>query len=324
MDSRIKVLEELVKRTKGELEVIIRRNTNDTILSNGSETNFVVELEDYLEKYTATDAETGRVYSNNIYVIKDFVLITRNKSLENPLGLLSSRKYDTTNSDVYNAAAPQVFWVDQNAQLLVSNSTGVSKTQLDNQFIWCVNYDKVNENSVIKLGQNIANNFADDGINSLVDILSSTQFNLGYSENEVLTFVGNNLSIFDSAKWIEKTEPTSSSDGKLLSTIHPQIQSFDKIQETNSDKLKTINGGTNNEIIIPINIYFKMNSLDPTQFRSVNLNKATTNVQHKKKLKFFFENFSDNRPFVVTLNFTLNRVNLITRKSVPTTPLNTN
>lgn len=324
MDNRIKVLEELVKRTKGELEVIIRRNTNDTILSNGSETTLVVDLEDYLEKYTATEEETGRVYSNNIYVIKDFVLIIRNKSLENPLGLLSSRKYDTTNSDVYNAAAPQVFWVDQNGQLLVSNSTGVSKTQVDNQFIWCVNYDKVNENSVIKLGQNIANNFADDGINSLVDVLSSTQFNLGYSENEVLTFVGNNLSIFDSAKWIEKTEPTASSDSKLLTTIHPQIQSFDRIQETNSDKLKTINGGTNNDIIIPINIYFKMNSLDPTQFRSVNLNRVVNNVQHKKKIKFFLENFSDNRPFVVTLNFILNRVNVLTRKSVAVTPLNTN
>jgi hypothetical protein len=327
METRIKSLEEIVKRAKGELEVIIRRNTNDVIVQNGSDINFVVELEDYLEPYTATNVPTGRVYANNIYVIKDFVLVIRNKSAESPLGLLSSRTYNaTTNSDVYSSNAPQVFWVDQNGQIIVSNTTGVSKTQLDNQFVWAVNYDKVNQTSVIKLGQNIANNFVDNDSNSVVDVLSSNQFNLGYSENEVLSFVGNNLSLFDATKWIESGEPTSASETKLLTTIHPQTQNLESLQETNTEKLKTINGGTNNAILVPLNIYFKMNSLDPSLSGNefVNLNQSTTTIKHVKKLKFLMENQTDSRPFIFTVQFTLNRVNLLSRRSVPTTPTNAN
>jgi len=327
LETRIKSLEEQIKRTKGELEVIMRKNTDDYMIQNGSETNFNIELEQYLDPYTATNVPTGRVYSNNIYVIKDFVLVIKNKSVDSPLGLLSNRDYNaTTNSDVYNSSAPQVFWVDQNGQLIVSNTSGTTKTQIDNQFIWCVNYDKVSQNSVIKLGQNVANNFVDDNTNSIVSVLSSNQFNLGYSENEILSFVGNNLSLFDSSKWVESGEPTSASESKLLSTIHPQIQSLAKIQETNNDKIKTLNGGTGNDILIPINIYFKMNSLDPTQTDNqyVNLNQVTTTVKHVKKLKFLLENESENRSFVFTVQFTLNRVNIISKKSVPSTPTNTN
>jgi hypothetical protein len=36
---------------------------------------------------------TGRVYENNIYVIKDFVVKFTNKSSESLLGLLSNRTY---------------------------------------------------------------------------------------------------------------------------------------------------------------------------------------------------------------------------------------
>jgi hypothetical protein len=111
-----------------------------------------------------------------------------------------------------------------------------------------------------------------------------------------------------------------------LTTIHPQVQSLEKIQETNLDKVKNLNGGTSNDIIVPINIYFKMNSLDPTQSGNeyIDLNQATSTVKHTKKVKFLLENQSENRPFVFTLQFTMNRVNIISRKSVPTTPLNTN
>jgi hypothetical protein len=317
METRMKTLEDLVKKAKGTLEIVIRRSTDEYIIKNGTETTFNVDLEEYLDRYTATDASTGRVYQNNIYVIKDFSLIIKNKAAETSLGLLSNRNYSSnTNSEVYNEQAPQVFWVDQNGQLIVSNSTGTSKTQVNNQFIWCVNYDKVNETSVVKLGQNIANNFADDNTNSIVDALSSNQFNIGYSENEILTFVGNNLSLFDTSKWIERGEPTSASETKLLTTVHPQIQNLESIQETNLDKVKSLAGGDQNDIIIPINIYFKMNSLDPNDGanQSIDLNRATTTVRHSKKLKFLLENEVENRPFVFTVKFNLNRVNVISRK----------
>lgn len=319
MEARMKTLEDLVKKVKGELEIIIRKNTDDFVVKNGSETVFNIELEEYLDVYSATNVPALRVYQNNIYVIKDFVLIIRNKSQETPLGLLSNRTYGG-NSDVYNESAPQVFWVDQNNQLLVQNSSGTSKTQVNNQFIWAVNYDRVNETSVSKLSQNIENNFSDNNSNSLVDVLSSNQFNIGYSENEILSFVGNNLSIFDQSKWIEPGQPTSASENKLLTSIHPQIQNFDKIQETNLEKVKSLSGGEQNDIIIPINIYFKMNSLNPTLSGNeyIDLNKAKTTVRHSKKIKFLLENENENRPFIFSIKFNMNRVNVISRKSLPT------
>jgi hypothetical protein len=331
LENRVKALEERVNRVKGVLEVSIFRNTDQFILRNGSETNFNIELEDYLDPYTATNVATGRVYKNDIYVIKDFVMKIRNKSVDSPLSLLSNRDYNSsTNSDVYNSSAPQVFWVDQQNQLIVSNTSGSSKTQLDNQFIWSVNYDKVNQTSgsksVVKLGQNIANNFTDLNVNSnsVTDILSSDSFNLGYGENEILGFVANNLSLFDSSKWIENSDPTAASLNKLLTTIHPQIQSLDQVQETNSDKLKTVNGGVDNEISVPLNIYFKMNSVDPTQtdsnYNYVDLNGNNVYVRHVKKLKFLLENEAENRPFIFTLQFSMNRAKTIIQRSVANTP----
>jgi hypothetical protein len=340
LENRIRTLEERINRTRGILEVSIYRNDSEFKVTNGQNVVFTVELEDYLDTYSATDAPTGRVYKNDIYVIKDFVMKVRNLSFDSPLGLLSNRSYNPlTNSDVYNSSAPQVFWVDQQNQLLASNSSGTTKTQLDNQFIWSVNYDKVNQNSVIKLGQNIANNFTEQADivtgtedaavseypNSVVDILSSESFNLGYSEDEILSFVGNNLSLFDSTKWIENTTPTVASLNKLLTSIHPQIPNLEQIQETNSAKIKSINGGTENEISIPLNIYFKMNSVDPNQVESnyhfIDLNGNNVYTSHIKKLKFLLENESENRPFIFTIQFTLNRAKTILRKSVANSPV---
>jgi hypothetical protein len=54
-----------------------------------------------------------------------------------------------------------------------------------------------------------------------------------------------------------------------------------------------------------------MNALDNTQtglnYEYVNLNKTTQTVKHIKKLKFLLENESENKPFVFTLVFNMNR-----------------
>jgi hypothetical protein len=46
-----------------------------------------------LNVFTGQGVPTGRVYENNIYVIKDFVVKFTNKSSESLLGLLSNRNY---------------------------------------------------------------------------------------------------------------------------------------------------------------------------------------------------------------------------------------
>lgn len=324
LDNRIKSLEEKILRVKGELEVSVFRNSEQFVVKNGTEVTFNVECEDYLDAYTEAGVATGRVYQNNVYVIKDFLLKLKNKSVESSLGLLSNRVYSSTsNTDVYNSSSPQVFWVDQQNELIVDNSTGISKTQLDNQFIWQVNFDNVNATTVTKLSENVGNNFISVNNNSITSVLSSNEFNLGYSDSSILAFIGNNTSLLDPSKWID-TVVSVASTTKLLTSVHPQIQDLTKIQETNIDKVHTIDGGDQNDVNIPINIYFKMNALNPSQpglnYQYVNLNGAKTTVRHIKKLKFLLENEVDNRPFIFTIKFVINRSKVIMKKSLVSTP----
>ena len=317
LEDRIKGLEEKIKRAKGELQVTILRNNQEFVVSSGSETTFIIECEDYLEPYKATGIETGRVYTNQIYVIKDFVVKLKNISIDSPLGLLSSRTYTSGNTDVYNSAAPQVFWVNTNDELITSDVTGQTKTQINNQYIWSVNYDSVTSTSVNKIGDNIGNSFNTTNSNSVTNILGSTEFNLGYGESTLLSFIGNNKSILDNSKWIDASSSVSSTT-KLLTTIHPVVQNLENIIETNSDKIHSISSGESNSIILPINIYFKMNALDSSQsglnYQYINLNSSKQTIKHIKKVKFFLENESENRAFTFGIKFVMNRNKVISKK----------
>jgi hypothetical protein len=164
----------------------------------------------------------------------------------------------------------------------------------------------VTQNSLSKVSENIGNSFVNLGSNSLVDKLSLTEYNIGYSENTALSFVSSNNSLTDTSKWVDSVVSVSS-ETKLLSTIHPIIDTLETLVEDNEDKVKTMSGNT--EFIVPIGIYFKMNSLDDTKKGNdvVDLNRVTTSTQHVKKLKFFLEDENKNRPFIFTLKFTLNR-----------------
>jgi hypothetical protein len=317
LQDRITSLEEKIKRAKGELEVIILRNNQEFVISNGSETVFNIECEDYLETYSAPGAPTGRVYQNNIYVIKDFVVRIKNKSIESPLGLLSGRTY-LQNGDVYNTSVPQMFWINDKDELITSDATGQTKTQINNQFFWQVNYDSVSDSTVTRLSENIGNSFT--STNSITDILSSNEFNIGYNETSILNFIGNNRSLLEPTKWIDSNTSVASTT-KLLTTIHPVVQDLENITETNSEKVKVVNGGDDKSIIVPINIYFKMNSLDSTQsgnnYEYVNLNFQKKTVKHIKKVKFFLENESENRPFTFSIKFNINRNSIILKKIAP-------
>lgn len=315
LEDRVKSLEERIKRVKGELEIVIIRSNQEFEVTNNSETSFNIELEEYLEPYQETSVKAGRVYENNIYVIKDFVIRVKNKSVESPLGLLSNRDY--SGSAIYNSAAPQVFWVNNQDELLFSDVTGTSKTQLNNQFIWALNYDSVTQTNLVKLSENIGNSFANLDNNSITNILSLTEYNLGYSENTSLSFVSSNNSLLDTTKWVDTSETVASTE-KLLSTIHPVITDLQNLVESNDEKVKSISGG--GEIIIPINIYFKMNALSTTKtgknYEYIDLNNSKKTIKHIKKVKFFLEDENQNRPFIFTLKFTLNR-NKVTFASRP-------
>jgi hypothetical protein len=327
LEQRIRILEEEGRRIKGELEVIVYRNSEQFVVKNGSELTFNIECEDYLVVYEETGVPTGRVYANNIYQIKDFLVKFRNKVTSSPLGLLSSRTYiNNPSADIYNPNAPQVFWVNDQNELIFSNLTGQTKTQTDNQFIWSINFDSLNQTTFTKLSDNVGNGFIPANNNSITSILSSTEFNLGYSENTVLTFVGNNQSLMDVSKWIDDTVSVSSTT-KLLTTIHPSVPKLQNIVETNTDKKRALVSGEENDINIPVNIYFKMNALDPGQgtadYKWIELNDSRSTIRHTKKLKFMVESDMDNRPFIFTLTFNMNRNKIIMNRTITSTPTRT-
>lgn len=323
LENRIKGLEEKIKRAKGELEVVIFRNSEQFIVKNNSNISFNVECEDYMDLFSGPGVPTGRVYVNDIYDIRDFLIKIKNKSVESPLGLLSNRTYVSDNV-IYNSDAPQVFWVNNQNELITSDISGQTKTQLDNQFIWSVNYDNIDTTKVSSLSNDIGNSFTSN--NSISDILSSTEFNIGYSQQSILKFNSSNKSLSEKAKWVDNTVSISSTT-KLLTTIHPSISELDRIVETNSDKVRTIDGGDQNDINIPINIYFKVNALDQTKtglnYQFINLNSSNKTVRHTKKLKFLLENESDNRPFIFTITFNINRSRVVMKKAVTTTTTQT-
>lgn len=320
LENKIQSLESLLGRTRSQISISIFRNNEEFTLTNGSEISFNVELEDYLSRYSGTDnvesgeVPTGRVYSNSIYSIKDFILQVKNVSSDSPLGLLSSRIYSS--GEIYDSRVPQVFWVNDQDELIVSNTKGVTNTQLDNQFIWSVNYSSLTQTEqASKLSDNIGNNFVSSGNNSLTPVLSSNEFNLGYLENSVLNFQGNNLSLLDPKKWIDIDE-TFSSETKLLTTIHPSISRIQDITEVNTQKSKELSKSRGDSVNINIPIYFKMNALDNITKRGQNyewidLNNSTTTVKHTKKIRFFLETDQESRPFVFTLLFNLNRNKVI-------------
>lgn len=328
LQDRIISLEEKIKRAKGELEVIILRNNQEFIVQNGSELTFNIECEDYLDQFIGSSntkqVQSGRVYANNIYVIKDFVVKFRNKAVDSPLGLLSNRSY-SLNSDIYNSGAPQTFWVNDKDQLLSSASSGQTRTHLNNQFVWSVNYESVTSTVVTKLSENISNSFVLNNTNSITPILASNEFNVGYNETSILSFVGNNTSLLDTKKWIDTTVSVSSTS-KLLTTIHPVVPNLEDITETNTDKIKVVNGGDGKSIVVPINIYFKMNALDPNQgglnYEYIDLNASVNTIKHIKKLKFFLENESENKPFEFSIKFNINRSKVVLKKTTNT--INTN
>lgn len=324
LQDRISSLEDKIKKAKGELQVVILRNNQEFIVENGSEVTFNIECEDYLDKFVGSaksrQVQAGRVYANNIYVVKDFVVKFRNNSIDSALGLLSNRSYYTQNSDMYNTGAPQVFWVNDKDELLTSSETGETRTQLNNQFIWNVNFETVNESQtlVTKLSDNIGNLFVANNSNNITSVLASNEFTIGYNESSVLSFVGNNKSLLDAKKWIDTTVSIASTT-KLLTTIHPVVPNLENITETNTEKVKTVNGGDNKSIIVPLNIYFKMNALDTNQsglnYEYIDLNSTRNTIKHIKKVKFFLENEAENKPFQFSIKFNINRSKVVVNKT---------
>ena len=316
LNDRIRKLEEKIQKAKGELKVVIvDQFGNEHEVTNNSENRFLIELEDFMTSYNSTGVSSDRVYYNYIYMIDKFTIRLKNVSADSPLGLVSSRTYDPKNTDVYNSSAPQVFWVDLSGNLITLDGT-TTKTQADHQFFWSVNYDTVTSNTVTRLADNIGNLFVSKGSNSLVNVLSTETYNLGFSDTKSLSFIDNNKSLVAPDKWRD-TDQNIASKTKLLTTVHPVIANISNVVEDNNEKTKTIL--PSKDFVIPIRIYFKSNSLDNSRqgadFEYVELTNTQNSVKHTKKLRFLLEDSGSTVPFKFTVTFIMNRAKITYNKT---------
>ena len=307
LQDRIKSLEEKILRAKGELLVKVFRDTEATEIKDGDTIVYGIECEEYLTKYLDTRLKSTRVYENSIYKIDSFRIEIKNNSKDSPLGLISSFSY--TDTDVYAPSLPQVFWVDKNDNLITVDSTTNTKTQMDNQFVWSVNYESSASSTQNRLADNIGNSFAES--NSLIRVLSTTQYNLGYGESTKISFKSGNKSLTDPEKW---TDPTRSADAAsaFLTTVHPVVTKLEDVVETNSEKTRTL--AANETVQIPLRIFFKMNAQDNTTesdgSKYIDLNNSRDTKKHSKKVRFILKNEADNRSFRFTIQFDMNRVKI--------------
>lgn len=308
LTNEITSLKEQINKTLGILTISIFRGNVETIINSDVENTFTIECEDYLTKYVGdANGKSGRIYDNTIYTIKDFSLRIKNSSADSPLSLLTTRS--NTYNSFYSPDVPQNFWVNERDELQFVNSSGKTNCQINNQFLWQVNYVEQTETTTVRTASDIKNDFISMNNNSLVDVLSSTEYNLGYNTNTLLSFNSYNNSLIDYEKWSEKT-PSIVSNNKLLTTIHPVVQNLEYLIDRSSEMNKIVK--PQDYITIPINIYFKMNSINPdsgdgANYDYVNLNSLTTSVRHVKRVKFYLENKAENKAFIFTIKFNINR-----------------
>jgi hypothetical protein len=282
LTNKINSLEELVKRSKGELQVLLFRNTDEIAISNGATINQVVECEDYGTK----SGTTGRIYKNDIYLISSYYIRIDNIANENSLGLLSDRTFSILSSTNGNS-----FYQTDHAVGIVDKNNIFYKQQ-SNQFIWFSDTDT---------GIRIYNN-----TNSLVGAfmlplvppaLSDPSHNVGLKASPT-GYTNGTWDIIDGINWAH-----SSYTGFFLSTVHPLVTNISDLQETGQEKTKYL--APSESITIPINIYFKFQGTGTTTGDFSNPTVTNDLLTHTKKLRVFIEPTNSNRPFEFTIMFKL-------------------
>jgi len=274
LTNRIKSLEDQISKAKGDFYAILHTPTEDITIANNKSYNLVVELEDYAEQTGVT-----RAYFNSIGIIDEYYVEIKNTS-NNPLGLLSNRRYESTYSNT--------FYKFENDRTLLVNYNSDLYTQSDYQYIWFSdNSDGVEINSGVTLEQT-------------ADVLWSYDHNLGYSgltytETPPLTGGTFYCNIINDVDW--QGTPTG-----LYTTVHPRIYNLTDIIEGSTEKVKPLPGNTKEDVII--HIYYKLDG-SLTDGDIYNVPVGTTPDTAIRIVKFFIEPETLTRPFEFELRFNL-------------------
>jgi hypothetical protein len=289
LTTKISQLEEIVARAKGELQVSLFNNANETILGNNSTTPILIECEDFAE---ASGSTGFRTYYNDIYIIKDYSLIFKNIAEANPLGLLSDRLYTTGNTT-------NTFFQKPDNQALYVNEEDYLLRQLDHQFIWFAdthNGQPLYEGLYKSEMKNAS--FAVNALNQPSRNLGGENDYPALSTTSGITANANNL--IGDVPWSGAT-PSPETAGGFLATVHPVIKEPLDIVETGQEKTKILTA--QEEFIVPLNIYFRFNYETDNTY-SVGLFNRDNNTLNRA-VKCFVEVEGESRPFEFTIGFTL-------------------
>ena len=265
MQAEIDALKESVSRAKGELRVRLFKGDFSQPVSNYSELNFKINLEDYAEvgkfgpSYNTQDPKNVRTYVNKTYVIDDYFLVVDNTAAENALGLFSTRSYDpatsgstgtpfafpvSTSSPTTDPAQP--LWVDNNDSLLVNTTAAGNRGQTDNQWLWLQHSNTVG-------GRLYGSDSSSDAVTSTgkYTAITTDGINIGLPASSTGTQDQTKLSLLDANAWVSGTK------GQMGLTVHPMVPALSNIVDTGTDKTRLVLPGDANQVKIPLKIYAK-------------------------------------------------------------------
>jgi len=282
LTNKISSLEEQVSRAKGELLVTLFKGTTETEIGNNSETNIIVECEDYGEISGAT---ADRIYYNNIYVIKDYYISLKNIAQNNPLGLFSDRNYTVGGTNSF-------FQFTDDSSCYI-DADGYLHNQEDNQFLWFSD----NHN-----GQNLYSGITESDKATAYNWLNADGGTYGSNLGLTGTTFTRDDYTFNLLTGISWTDGTLTNQNAFLSSIYPLVIDISDLIDTGQEKLKLING--QEEMIIPINLYFKFDAVSGSSF-TINPTEKPVSRILKRPLKIFVETENSIRPFQFTLIFNM-------------------
>lgn len=275
LNNRVSQLEEIVKRAKGELKVTLFNGTNETVISNNSIINCIINCDDYAINSGSTSLT--KKYVNNVYLIQDYYLLFENIAAENTLGLF--------NMPISDHQAPNL----TNYSTLVDKEGKLRTQSLTNKQFICLEYQDTIDNIITNLYDGINNTGSTTTVSK---VLTTNNTNIGGSFDYVLT----------SEYW--NTNTANTYDNFLAATIHPWVTDTSFLVDNNITGIHNLNA--QESIKLPISIYFKMNisgaTGDVTTF-TTSSDPAILN----KRIRLYLQDENSFQAFTFSLNFTFNQ-----------------
>jgi len=303
MNDKISALEESIRRAKGELKVTLFKGTDETVITNGSVINVVINCEDYMDRTGSKTSLSSKIFNNNIYLVNDYYLEFKNIATENDLGLFS---YLKSTSPIFNFTEDgnnkNYVYLDGN----VENPTfigddGKIYQQKDNQFIWILNRANI-DGSVEKLYNGDASVSASNTTYLRQNFVNFG--NLSSTQSSYLLIDSNN------DLWTD----TSLTGDVFGATVHPKVNQLNStIQLAGSDSTNELVDANNegvhiiesqNSQKVPIEVYFKPD-VSKLSDETYSVLLTTSPKILKKALKFRLDEESSSRPFEFTIIFKL-------------------